>query len=153
MLMTRIITECAFICFLKAQYFVAFLAYLRVHNVDLDVLVCRELSLHFSQSLPIVVVVIDSIMHEIAWHHLNNSLIVISSWTSRCSCIRSRCHCCCCCRWVNKWQMLIAYAQNEMLWSHNIVIFILHRSLYSTNIIIIIIIIEDVLIVLIDIQL
>jgi hypothetical protein len=82
-LMTRIITECAFISFLKAQYFVAFLAYLRVHDVDLDVFVGRELSLHFSQSFPIVEVVavdaaIDSIMHEIAWHHLNYSLIVKS---------------------------------------------------------------------------
>lgn len=74
-LMTCVITEGALISFLKAQYFVAFLAYLRVHDVDLYVLVCRELLLHFIESLPIVAV---SIMHEIARHHLNNSLIVIS---------------------------------------------------------------------------
>lgn len=44
--MTRIITERAFVGLLEAQYFVAFLAYLRVHDVDLDVLVGEGPGLH-----------------------------------------------------------------------------------------------------------
>lgn len=117
-LMTGKITQRTFIRLFEAQYFMAFLAYLCVHNVDFDVLMRWDFLLHFMQAHPISP--IGTRQHEIVWHHLNNSLIMISwSWAARWIGRRR----------IDEWEILIAYAQYKMLWPQNVVVVVLCRSL------------------------
>lgn len=121
--MTCVITEGALISFLKAQYFVAFLAYLRVHDVDLDVLVGEGPGLYRVQSLPVAARrdIVSIMRDEIPRHHLNDSLVAKLRAAS-CSLQRWR---------VDKRKVLIADAQYEVLRPLHVVVLVPRYTLIA----------------------